>query len=151
MTDPRARAEAPIRGRTSSSFLRYCLMGVVNAGLGIGMTALLHEVLRASEELAYAVTLATVFVVNFFVSRHYIYDASGGSPVRQFTGFLFSSASFRLLEYASFLLLHSWLGLYYLAAVVVVQVTSFLGKFGFYRTFIFVGGRREEPGSWGRS
>lgn len=142
--------EAPTEGRTSRSFLRYCLMGVVNAGISIGLTALLHEVFHASEELAYAVTLATVFVINFFVSRHFIYDASGGSPTRQFTGFLFSSASFRLLEYASFLLLHSWLGLYYLAAVIIVQVSSFLGKFSFYRAFIFVGGRREEPGTYPR-
>ncbi len=129
----------------SRSLLRYCLVGAGNFGLSLGLTAFLHEILGAPEELAFGVTLVTLFVINFFVSRHYVYQASDGSARRQFGRFLVSAASFRALEYGAFLLVHTVLGVYYLAAVVAVQVTSFFGKFLFYRAFVFVGGRHPEP------
>lgn len=126
------------------SALRYCLVGAANAVGGLTLTALLHEVAHAPEELAYAVALATLFVINFFVARHYVYEAADGGAKGQFTRFLASSASFRLLEYLGFLILHSWLGVHYLIAAPVVQVTSFVAKFLFYRAFVFTSaaGRR---------
>lgn len=126
------------------SFVRYCIIGAVNIVINIGLTAFMHEVMDAPEELAYAVGLVTVFVLNYFLSRHFIYEASDGCPKQQFTRFLISSASFRCLEYMAFLLVHTVLDVYYLTAAIGVQLTSFVAKFFFYRAFVFVGGRRAE-------
>lgn len=118
-------------------------MGALNLGLNLGLTAFLHEVVHAPAEVAYGVGLITIFILNFFLSRHYIYDdASGGDPRGQLVRFVVTSGGFRVLEYGAFLILHSVLGVYYLAAAVAVQVTSFLAKFAIFRGWVFVGGDR---------
>jgi len=124
--------------RAARSFARYCAVGVLNLGLNLGVTAFLHEIAHAPEEAAYAAGLLSVFVVNFFVSRHYIYEAGRGPPGIQLGRFALTSGAFRLGEYAAFLLLHGLLGVWYLAAAFVVQVTSFIAKFLVFRTWVFV-------------
>ena len=126
------------------SFFRYCVMGGVNICINVGVTAFMHEVVGAPEELAYATALLTLLTINFFASRHFVYQASSGSPRKQLVRFVFWSGSFRLLEYVGFLVLHSVIGVFYLAAAIVVQVTSFLIKFLFYRNFVFVAGGGDE-------
>lgn len=135
-----------MRLKIPMSFVRFCLMGGVNLGINMGLTAFLHEIMKASEELAFAVALATIFAINFFTSRHFVFEsAAKGQPVHQLFRYLLSSATFRLLEYAGFLLLHSVLGVYYLAAGIAVHSVAFVGKFLFYRAFVFVGPPATDP------
>ena len=57
----------------SSSFLRYCLMGGVNVGINVGVTAFMHEMVGAPEELAYCVALVTLLTVsagNVFMAQN---------------------------------------------------------------------------------
>lgn len=120
-------------------FFRWCAVGGVNLGINAGLTALLHEVAGMPEEGAYAVSLAVVFVLNFFTSRHYVFKSGDGDSGGQLLRFLAAALLFRGLEYLAFLLVHTVLGVYYLVAVIGVQVVSFVAKFFFYGKFVFVG------------
>lgn len=116
----------------------FGLLGLVSFTLNLGLSALLHEVLGASEELSFGISLAVVFVVNFLACRYIIFDASGSNLVRQLTAFTLSSLAFRGTEYAAFLLLHSLIGIHYLIAIITVLGISMISKFFFYRSAVFV-------------
>ncbi len=111
---------------------------MVSFTLNLGLSALLHEVVRAPEELAFAVALVVVFAVNFLACRYLIFDAAGGNLYRQLVAFALSSLVFRGLEYVAFLLLHSVAGVHYLVAIAAVLGISMIGKFLFYRGAVFV-------------
>lgn len=138
---------APAGPSALQSFIRYCAVGVFNLALNLGLMAFLHEVLGAPEELAYAVSLITIFVINFFVSRFYVYEAADGGAAGQLGRFLATAVVFRSAEYAAFLALHTGLGVQYLLAAFGIQVTSFLVKFLAFRFFVFVGAPARAEGS----
>ena len=110
---------------------------MLSAGLSIGLTALLHEVLSASPELGYGIALVTVFIVNFLTLRQYIFRDGRGHVGKQLGMHALTSASFRGSEYLGFLVLHTWLGVYYLLAVLIVQTIAFVGKFVVYSRLVF--------------
>jgi putative flippase GtrA len=127
---------------TMSRMARFAVMGAAGFGLNIGLTVLLHEVLGAPEELAFAVALAVVFAFSFVTSRYLIFEgAAGGDPRKQLVKFAVSNAGFRVAEYVGFLVLHTILGLPYLLAIVAVLAFSFLTKFFTYSTVVFVDDR----------
>ncbi|MDX1682660.1 MAG: hypothetical protein R3336_06040, partial [Phycisphaeraceae bacterium] len=107
----------------------------------LGLTAALHEGLGASEEVAFAVALALVFVINFLVLRYFVYPGQTAPLGRQMAETLAASIGFRIGEYLAFLLFHTGFDLPYLPVAAGVLVASFLMKFGFYRQVIF----RREP------
>ncbi len=119
------------------SLLRFMQVGVGIFALNLGTTAFVHEVLAAPEELAYATALVLVFTVNFFVSRHYVYEAADGDARGQAVRFLASQGVIRILEYGTFLGLHTGLGFQYLWTVFSIQVGAFLVKFTVFRFFVF--------------
>jgi putative flippase GtrA len=116
----------------------FGLLGLVSFTLNLGLSALLHEVLGASEELSFGISLAVVFAVNFLACRYIIFDAAGGNLVQQLTAFTLSSLAFRGMEYIAFLLLHSLIGIHYLIAIITVLGVSMISKFFFYRSTVFV-------------
>lgn len=116
---------------------RYGVLSVASFVATLGITALLHEFAGRSEELSYGVALVVVFVGNFLAMRYYVCDGAGGSAARQLGMFLASSLAFRGMEYAAFLIAHTWLGAPYAAAIVAIQLTSSLAKFFFYRGAVF--------------
>jgi hypothetical protein len=97
------------------------------------LTVLLHEVCRAPAELAFAVALIVVFVMNFFALRYYIYGSSDGRAAKQFAVYAGSALGFRASEYVAFLVLHCALQLDYRLAVVAVTVGMACAKFFYYR------------------
>ncbi len=123
---------------TVERFLRYGAAGGVGFGLSLAATVTLHEVAGAPEELAFAVAQVMVFFFSFLTARHFIFDGSAGDPKRQLIRFALSSAGFRGGEYVGFLVLHTFLEIPYLVAVVVVLGTSFIVKFFFYGTVVFI-------------
>lgn len=123
----------PLRAMTG-----FGLLGLVSFTLNLGLSALFHEVMGASEELAFGISLAVIFAVNFLACRYLIFDAAGGNLAQQLTAFTLSSLVFRGMEYGAFLLLHSLIGMHYLFAIITVLGTSMISKFFFYRGAVFV-------------
>lgn len=118
--------------------LKFGVLGALGFGINIAVTVVLTEVLGASEELAFAIALAVVFVFSFVTSRYLIFaGAAAGDPRRQLARFALSSAVFRGAEYLGFLLLHTVSGVPYLLTIVVVLGVSFLTKFVTYSTVVF--------------
>lgn len=102
---------------------------IVNLGLTIG----LHEGMGVRPEVAYGVALASVFFMNFIFFRYYVFAQEQPAPIgQQFAAYTGSAISFRLAEYGSFILIHSLIGLHYVATVIVVQGVAFVIKFFFY-------------------
>lgn len=118
------------------SLFRFVQVSGLSFVVNIGLTVFLHEVCLLAEEIAYAVALVVVFLMNFFLLRHYIYEGAQGPLVQQFAAFGVSSLGFRAGEYVMFLALHSGVGLDYRAVVIGISLVSSCAKFLFYG-FVF--------------
>ena len=99
--------------------MRFGLVGLFIFAIALGLTALQHEVLGFSEELAFGITLVVVLVVGFLANRHLVFDASAGDVRRQSAHYAVASLVFRALQYLSFLALHTWLGMAYPLAITI--------------------------------
>ncbi len=122
---------------TLDRLLRFGLVGLVIFAIALGLTALQHEVLGFSEELAFGITLVVVLVVGFLANRHLVFDASAGDVRRQSAHYAVASLIFRALQYLSFLALHTWLGMAYPLAITIVLWSWFFIKFFYYGARIF--------------
>jgi len=116
--------------------VRYAQVSCLSFVVNIGLTIFLHEVCAVPEEIAFAVAIVVVFLMNFTAMRHYIYKGSSGPLGGQFATFAVSSIGFRGTEYLGFLVLHSWLGFDYRVVVVGVTGVSAGVKFLYYK-FVF--------------
>ena len=107
MNPPAARMGAP---------LRFVLLGAISFTTNLGITAGLHELAGVSPDVAFAVGLATVFVLNFAAMRWWVFPESGRGVARQLGGFAMMSVIFRSSEFLVFLLLRHVGDTYYLFA-----------------------------------
>ncbi len=124
--------------RLFGEMMRFGLLGGLSFAINVGLTVFLKEVLGATAELAFALALATVLVVNFMTCRYLVFEgASQGDRRRQLPLFVASSLVIRSLEYATFLIVHSVLGVHYLVAIVGILAVSVLMKFVFFRSVVF--------------
>ncbi len=121
--------------------VRFGLVGIVVFGVSLGLTALLHEVLGLSEELAFGITLVVVLVGGFTANRHLVFDASDGDARRQGAHYAVAALTFRGLQYLSFLALHTGLGMPYVPAIIIVLGFWFLIKYVYYGERVFKAGR----------
>jgi putative flippase GtrA len=117
--------------------LRFAILGAFSFSLNFGLTVLLHEVVGIREEFAFAFALALTTVMNFFAMRLFVYPGREGRILAQFGLFVVSSLSFRSLEYALFLVFHTWIGLPYKLVLVATLVTTFVTKFFYYGAVVF--------------
>jgi len=120
------------------SMMRFGMLSGLSFVANISITVLLHEGAGFPEELAFAIALVVVFVMNFLGCRLFVFNAQEGDPKRQFAMFLSSSVIFRLGEYLAFLLIHTLLGLYYIATIIAIKLFFTVIKFFFYRSAVFV-------------
>lgn len=125
---------------TLERLARFIAVSAVGFPLNLAVTVFVHEVLGASEEFAFAVALAVVFLFNFAACRYVIFRATSGDPRRQLFRYALYSAVFRLAEYVAFLLVRSVFDTQYLLAALLVLGVSFLLKFRFYGDVVFTGG-----------
>jgi putative flippase GtrA len=121
----------------ASAGLRFALLGAFSFSVNFGLTVLLHEVVGVREEIAFAVALALTTVMNFFAMRIFVYPGREGRILAQFGLFVVSSLGFRSLEYALFLVFHTWLGLPYKLVLIATLVTTFVTKFFYYGAVVF--------------
>lgn len=112
--------------------LRFGALGAASFVVNLGITMTLHDFIGVTAEVAYAVALCTVMVMNFMICRHFVFDARGGSFKAQALQFLVGACMFRGAEYVAFLVFHTLLGLQYVAAIILVQLLAFLGKFVYF-------------------
>lgn len=131
------------------SFRRYVLISVIGFSTNFGLTIFLHEVLGVKPEGAYATALVAVFFLNFAMLRYWVYAHTRGETgvSQQFILMAVSSASFRLLEYGAFFLLHVWFDIYYIISILAVMSVSAFSKFFFYHSVVFarrIGKDREQ-------
>jgi len=120
-----------------TTFIRYIGVGAYSFAANIAITAGLHEGLGIDERVAFAVALATVFCTNFFLARHFIFAAADGDVSGQLGRFVLTALSFRVIEWIGFYALTTWLDVAYLIAAPTTLVASTLGKYVFYRFFVF--------------
>ena len=120
------------------AFVRYLALGGLSFAIYLGLTAALHEIWHLDESVAFAIAVATVFVINFFLARHFVYGAAGSGDVgSQAARFLIVSLVARACEYGLFAVLHEGLGIYYLVSITLVTVISVVVKFFAYRHMVF--------------
>ncbi len=118
---------------------KYGILSLISFVLIYTFTIIGHELAALSEEAAYAVTLVSVFIFNFMMMRHWVYadQKEGTDPWKQFIHTVFASVCFRSLEYITFILLHTLLGVHYLIAIGCVMAIWFFIKFFYYREKVF--------------
>ncbi len=118
-------------------FARFVAVGVVVFPVNVGLTALLHEVAGLGEEMAFAIALAAVFAIGFVANRHLVFGAGAGRADHQLARYLVVAIAFRGVQFASFVAVHTWLGMPYLVAVIGVLGFWLLVKFAVFRSFVF--------------
>lgn len=123
--------------------LRFGLGGVLLLPANLTVTALLHEVVGLMVEVAAACGFIAALVVGFALCRYVVFDASAGSPARQFTAFAVSSVFFRGIEYAAFVALYRYAEAHYVVSIVAVVGVSFIFKFAYYKLVVFSGAKGE--------
>jgi putative flippase GtrA len=134
--------------RAGRRLARYSAAAGLSFGLTLGLTYVLVQQAGLRPPPAYAITLLTVFTVNFLIMRYWVYrDVTDKSRItRQLTLCAIVSFTSRLLEWCLFTGLVEGLAVPYLVAVVIVQVTLFAVKFGVYDRWVF-GKRAGTPDS----
>ena len=115
---------------------RFVGFGLFSYALGLGFAFVFREVFHLPAQRSVALTLAILFVLNFWLSRRFVFRAAGHAG-RQFLTFVVTSLAMRGGEYALFHLLFQALHLHYLAALTAALVISNGIKFFLYRTVVF--------------
>jgi len=121
----------------ANSGLRLLLWISATFPLNLLTTAILHEVIRLSEEVSFFIALVIVSLVNFVGLRHFVYRQSEGELRQQFTAFVGSTIFFRVAEYVGFLFVLNRLHWHYLLGICAVMGTSTLTKHFVYKFAIF--------------
>jgi putative flippase GtrA len=121
-------------------FPRFLIGSAASFGLNIGITWFIHEVLGWDPAIAFAIALLSVFTTNFFVLRHFVFEAGGVAAGTQAVRYLLLALGFRGAEYVAFLLVHEIARVPYLITATLVLATSTLVKFFVYGSKVFLGG-----------
>jgi putative flippase GtrA len=137
MADDNSKTINVPRTFTVKSAVRFLGMSALGFVLNPGITALLHEVGQVPVNIAYAVALCTVFVVNFLLLRYIIYGKTTGSPHGQLAGFAASTLAFRIGEYILFLTLSAFIKVHYIVLIIGISVVFTVLKYLFYGSTIF--------------
>lgn len=112
-------------------------LGLLSYALGAGIAALSREVLGLSADIAVAISLATLVVVNFYLNRLLVFRGRRGSARQEFAKFIAASIAMRGFEYCLILALMRVAHLHYLAAYTVALLVSNVLKFTVYRALVF--------------
>ena len=118
------------------SSLRYAIASLFCFVLNIGITIFFHELLKFSEEIAFAIALFIIFTLNFILFRYFIFEDSFTPLSAQFISYSSFAIGFRLSEYLVFLFFHTFIGIDYKLVTICTLVISSITKFFAYR-FLF--------------
>ncbi len=132
-----AQRQIPPAIETVRQAYRYVFGSGLTLATSLSVTAFCHEILGLEEQASYGIALVIAFFVAFHLMRHYVCKVGEGYFWRQMRGFFVSALIFRPLEYISFGLIYEALGFHYLFTVILVNGTSFVLKFFYYKTLVF--------------
>ncbi len=118
-------------------FVRWTAFSGFSFLMIVSLTSLLHEVFHVGERLAFLSPLVILYFTNFFVCRYFVYQSTDQSIPRQFLAYSLSSVGFRIVEYLTYWVLLDGLGVWYIAAMLIVMPTSFVVKFLFFKVIVF--------------
>lgn len=113
--------------------IRFLNNSALSFVVNLGLTIFIRELLGAPAEVSFAIALVTVFIMNFFTLRYYVYQGESIPWRGQFAVYTGSAATFRGLEYVGFLLLHTWLGIDYRFVIISILIVSSIVKFFWYK------------------
>ncbi|NBC34867.1 MAG: hypothetical protein GVY13_19525 [Alphaproteobacteria bacterium] len=116
---------------------RFLQLGGLAFALNLAITTTGHEVLGLPAALAFGIALVTIFFLNFFGFRRFVYRATGGGARRQMLRFLAAIIPLRAAEYGAFVALTGLAGADYLLATIVVLSASAIAKFITFRVWVF--------------
>jgi putative flippase GtrA len=114
--------------------LRFIGSGLVAFPVGLGVSALCHEVLGWSKEAATAAAFITLLLLNFALGRLFVFRSTG-RITQQLPRFVAVALVMRSCEYLLSLLLQKRMP--YLLAIAAALCVSSLLKFVLYRTWVF--------------
>lgn len=118
--------------------MRFLQLGGFAFCLNLAITTSLHELLGLPADLAFAIALVTLFFVNFFGFRRFVYRSTGHAR-GQIGRYFIAVLCFRLAEYGGFLLLYQHIGIDYLPTAMAVLAISAGAKFLTFRNWVFTG------------
>lgn len=137
MSDADNRGGRPGARNIAESGRRFVVLSGLSFFTTLGVTWIVVEWLDLAAEFGYLAALIVALLQNFSGMRWYVYPGSTLPVFPQFTAFIISSFGFRALEYLAFLVLHTWLGFYYLGVILGIMFFSAGAKFVFYRLAVF--------------
>lgn len=107
--------------------------------LNVALTVLLTETFHLQPQVSFAFILAFIFVLNFFTTRHWVFEdrLDKSNLWAQLFKCMTVSAAFRLMEWASFYWLLEKLHINYVTVLIGVLVVSFAIKSFIYDRFVF--------------
>jgi putative flippase GtrA len=115
---------------------RFIGSGLLAFPVGLGVSALCHELLGWRQEYAAAAAVAVLLVINFGLSRIYVFRSTGSFSY-QLPRFLSIALFMRAAEYLMFMGLFKLVHLPYLVAITAALAMSSLIKFFVYRSWVF--------------
>jgi putative flippase GtrA len=118
--------------------VRYVIWSGFATATNVGLSLGLHEWLDLPAELAFAIALALMLIINFCGLRYFVYRSRAVAMPAQFASYAMSAIGFRVSEYIAFLVVHTLLGCPYRLSVIGVLAVSFVGKYSFYKHVVFL-------------
>ncbi len=122
---------------TGRKFLKFALLGGVTYLLLLGQTRLYLGGLGLPRPVAYGMAQVVVFVVNFVLNRHWIFDSAPEHAARQGTKYLLANGTFRLTDWSLFNAIEWLTGWPVHVAIFLALAIVFPLKFFTYKVGVF--------------
>lgn len=111
---------------------RFGIMTAFSAGVNMGGSIALKELAGFSPEQAFAIALITVFVLNFYLLRYFVFYGRNQKISKQVMKYTIFAICFRGTEYIGFLIIFKLIVFDYKLAILIILVVSLVMKFIFY-------------------
>lgn len=116
--------------------IRFVGAGLIMFPLGLGTSALVHEVLGFSEQIAGAAAIVVLLASGFYLGRGFVFR-SKRLVHQQLPRYLITALSLRAAEYAMFLAFLMVGEINYLVSLTLALTISSALKFLLYRFWVF--------------
>lgn len=132
-------------GEHARQGVRFLVLSAVSFTLNLGLTVGLARFAGLHPPTAFAIALATVFVVNFLIMRFFVYRAHRTPWWTQFARYAPSALLFRFAEQRVFSWVHDQAWVAYPLAVTAVLAASTVVKFFYWGAVVFTRPRPADP------
>ncbi len=124
----------PVTGR---KLAKFAFLGGVTYLLLLGQTRLYLDLLQLPRPLAYGIAQVVVFVLNFVLNRHWIFDSAPEHAARQGAKYLLANGAFRLADWSLFNAIEWLTGWPVHVAIFLALAVVFPLKFFTYKVGVF--------------